>query len=86
VDKMVDDVFSPYLFFSFPCREHGYLSLLFFLKSFELMSICAQAFFSFSFSLFLDSHVLYGSRRYVYIFSKGETRLYSGLTEHTSSV
>jgi len=51
------------------------------------MSICAQAFFSFSlFLLFLDSHVLCGKRRYVYIFSKGETKLYSGMNERTSSV
>jgi hypothetical protein len=63
VNGMVDDVFPPCLFFSFSDREHGYLSLF---SRIELMSISAQAFFPFY--IFLDSHVLYGKRRYRYTY------------------
>jgi hypothetical protein len=49
VNGTVDDVFSLCLFFSFSFREHGYL-----FSRTELMSICAQAFFSFFLSSFFQ--------------------------------
>jgi hypothetical protein len=48
--------------------------------------VLTLSFLSLFLSLFLDSHVLCGNRRFEYIFSKGKTRLYSGMNEPTSSV